>query len=266
MRLKYRLWDNISLIVISVFLILPLALTFLYSVFTAWMDILPSGFTLSFYSNIITDGTFIQSLIRSLIISFIPVCICSLAILLLLYVITLYMPKLEKYVEILCNIPYAIQGVILAVGIISLYSGKPYFLSNRLFLLVGAYCIVILPYTFRGLKNTIAALNVKCIVEAAQVLGCSQLRAFFFIIIPQMKNGIISTMLLAFTMLFADFAVVNMIAGSAFETAGIYLYQTLSKSGQLSSAIIVILFITTFIISTITLTIQNKEVKKRRKD
>lgn len=97
------------------------------------------------------------------------------------------------------------------------------------------------------------------------MLGCSQLHAFFAIIIPQMKNGIISTMMLAFTMLFADFVVVNMIAGSAFRTAGIYLYQTMSKSGQLSSAIIVILFITTFIISTLTLMIQNKAVTKREK-
>ena len=80
-----------------------------------------------------------------------------------------------------------------------------------------------------------------------------------------MKRGIISTMMLAFTMLFADFVVVNMIAGSAFRTAGIYLYQTMSKSGQLSSAIIVILFITTLLISTLTLIIQNKTVTKRRK-
>ena len=183
----------------------------------------------------------------------------------MLYVITLYIPKLEKYIEILCNIPYAIQGVILAAGVISLYSGKPGFLSNRVFLLVGAYCIIILPYIFRGLKNTIGALNVRCVIEAAQVLGCSKLHAFFTIVIPQMKRGIISTMMLAFTMLFADFVVVNMIAGSSFRTAGIYLYQTMSKSGQTSSAIIVILFITTLIISTLTLTIQNKQATKGRK-
>ena len=143
---------------------------------------------------------------------------------------------------------------------------KEYYIEFlHIFLLVGAYCIIILPYTYRGLKNTIGALNVRCVIEAAQVLGCSKIHAFFAIVIPQMKRGIISTMMLAFTMLFADFVVVNMIAGSAFRTAGIYLYQTMSKSGQLSSAIIVILFVTTLIISTLTLIIQNKAVTKRRK-
>ncbi len=265
MKLKTHLWDGLILLIIASFLIIPLALTFLYSVFTEWMNILPTGFTLNFYTKIFADSAFIDSLWRSIIISSIPVIVCTISILLVLYVIILYMPKLERYIEILCNIPYSIQGVILAVGIISLYSGKPGFLSNRLFLLVGAYCIIILPYTFRGLKNTISALNVKCIIEAAQVLGCSKLYAFFSIVIPQMRRGIISTMMLAFTMLFVDFVVVNMIAGSAFKTAGIYLYQTMSKSGQLSSAIIVILFITTLIISTLTIIIQNKAVIKRRK-
>ena len=251
MKVKTHIWDGIILFLIAAFLILPLALTFFYSVFTEWMDILPTGFTLSFYAGIFSDGAFINSLLRSIVISFVPVVICTISILLVLYVITLYIPKLEKYIEILCNIPYAIQGVILAAGVISLYSGKPGFLSNRVFLLVGAYCIIILPYIF--------------VIEAAQVLGCSKLHAFFTIVIPQMKRGIISTMMLAFTMLFADFVVVNMIAGSSFRTAGIYLYQTMSKSGQTSSAIIVILFITTLIISTLTLTIQNKQATKGRK-
>lgn len=262
MKVRTHLWDGLILFLVAAFLILPLALTFLYSVFTEWMDILPTGFTLQFYTSIFSDGSFLNALIRSIIISFVPVVLCSISILLVLYVITLYFPKLEKYVEIACNIPYAIQGVILAAGILSLYAGKPGIISNRIFLLVGAYCIIILPYVFRGLKNTIAALNVKCIVEAAQMLGCGKLRAFFAVVIPQMKRGILSTMMLAFTMLFADFVVVNMIAGSAYRTAGIYLYQTMSKSGQTSSAIIVILFITTLFISTLTLLIQNKTAAK----
>ena len=110
MKIKTHLWDGLILFLVSAFLILPLALTFFYSVFTEWMDILPTGFTLSFYAGIFSDGAFINSLLRSIVISIVPVVICTIAILLVLYVITLYVPKLEKYIEILCNIPYAIQG------------------------------------------------------------------------------------------------------------------------------------------------------------
>lgn len=262
MKNKFTLVDGVVLFLVGAFLILPLALTFLYSIFTEWMSILPSGFTLQYYAQIFSDGAFINSVLRSILISVIPVCICTIMLLLLLYVMTLYFPGLEKPVEVLTNLPYAMQGVILAAGVISLYAGNGTILSNRVVLLVGSYCIIILPYMYRGLRNTLSALSPISMIEAAQVLGCTQFMAFFRIIVPQMKRGILSTMMLAFTMLFADFAVVNMIAGSAYRTAGIYLYQTMSKSGQMSSAIIVVLFLTTLIISTWMLVIQNNANKK----
>ncbi|MDB7987566.1 hypothetical protein PND93_00160 [Faecalicoccus pleomorphus] len=140
MKIKTHLWDGLILFLVAAFLVLPLALTFFYSVFTEWMDILPTGFTLNFYAGIFSDGAFINSLLRSIVISIVPVVICTIAILLVLYVITLYVPKLEKYIEILCNIPYAIQGVILAAGIISLYSGKPGFLSCWWVLTASLFC------------------------------------------------------------------------------------------------------------------------------
>lgn len=265
MKTKMNIWNYAILIIISVFLITPLMLTFFYSIFTEWTSILPTDFTVKYYMQVLSDHRFLSALSRSIIVSLAAVSICTISMLFVLYTIQVYIPKLEKYIEILCNIPYAMQGVILAVGIISLYAGKPGFLSNRIVLLIGAYCIMILPYMYRGLKNTMSAVNIKCILEAAQVLGCSKIYAFLVIVIPQMKKGIISTMMLAFTMLFADFALVNLIAGSAYQTAGIYLYQTISKSGQLSSTIIVILFIFTLLVSTLTLMLQNKTMMKGRK-
>ncbi len=74
--MKTRIADGCILILVGLFLIVPLALTFLYSVFTEWMDVLPTGFTLQFYKDIFVDGAFINSLLRSMIISVVPVMIC----------------------------------------------------------------------------------------------------------------------------------------------------------------------------------------------
>ena len=101
MKIKTHFGDALILFLVAAFLVVPLVLTFFYSVFTEWMDILPTGFTLNFYVEIFSDGAFINSLLRSIIISIIPVVICTISILLVLYVITLYVPGLEKYVEIL---------------------------------------------------------------------------------------------------------------------------------------------------------------------
>ena len=40
---------------IIAYLLLPLVLTLIYSLFTEWMDIFPSGFTLRYYAEIFAD-------------------------------------------------------------------------------------------------------------------------------------------------------------------------------------------------------------------
>lgn len=263
MKKTYPLFSMFLLSLIGLILLIPLIVTFIYSVFVEWTSILPSDFTIRYYIELFSTSEFMLAIVRSILISFISVCICTVVLLGVLYVMYLYLPCIEQYVEIICNIPYALQGVVLAVGILSLYAGVQGIFSNRVLILIGAYCIMILPYVYRGLKNTIDGVPVKCMIESAQVLGCSKVYGFIRIIIPQMKNGILSTMVLAFAMIFADFALVNIIAGSSFQTVGIFLYQTMSKSGQLSSTVIVILFMITLGISSMTFIIQDKFQGKR---
>lgn len=171
----------------------------------------------------------------------------------------LYLPRLNQLVSNLANIPYALQGVILSVTIIGLYAGAPGLLSNRFLLLTGAYCILVLPYIYRGIKNSVDSINVKGMVDAAQMLGATKWRAFISIILPQMKTGILVAMMLSMSMIFGDFVIVNTIGGSYFTTAGIYLYKQMTKSGQKSSSMIVVLFITTLVISSIMSKIEQKQ-------
>lgn len=255
---KRNVLNILILIFVAAFLLLPLILTFIYSIFTEWTHILPTGFTFKYYMEIFGDQLFLASLLRSLIISLVPVLVCTAVMILVFYVIVLYFPSLERIIETLCTIPYAIQGIIIAVGVISLYSGVGGILGNRFVLLIGTYCIIILPYVYRGLKNSMNAIHVHTLIEAAQMLGCGQTRAFFQVVLPNIKSGIIVSMMISIAMIFADFVIVNIIGGSYFQTASMYLYKAMSKSGQTTSAIIVVLFITTLIISIIISILEKK--------
>lgn len=263
--LKKQISHRVIILIISLFLLLPLFLTFMYSSFSNWTGILPNGFTLRYYVELFNDQIFQAALGRSLFISIFPVFICVLCMVLVLYVTTIYYPRLDKFIETLCTIPYAIQGVILAIGILSLYSGAPGFLSDRMFLLVGAYCIIILPYIYRGLKNAINSVNVKCLLDAAQMLGCGKFRAFMKIILPNIFSGICIASMLSISIIFADFVIVNIIGGSYYQTASIYLYQKMQQSGQITSAIIVVLFITTLCMSSIVLFLENRLGKRKER-
>lgn len=261
MRIKkgIRFGSSSVIVLISIYLILPLALTFFYSIFTEWNDILPKGFTLKYYAQLFSDSIFLEALGRTLLISILPILVTGIIILLAMYVIVVYNPKLEKYIQILCMIPYALQGIILSTSIISIYVGSGSILSNRIFLLIGAYCIISLPYMYQGIRNSLTGVDAINLIEAAQVLGVSKLYAFFRIIVPNILSGITVSAMLSMAIIFGDFVIVNTLAGSHYQTAQVYLQKMLFQSGQLSSATIMILFLCTLIISLMVFLIKKRD-------
>lgn len=238
---------------ISIYLFTPLLMTFIYSISTEWTEIMPTGFTLKNYQVLFTDQEFWISLGRTIIISILPVALTTGMLLMAMYVAVVYVPQFDKLLNVLCTIPYAIQGVILPISVISLYTSAPGLLSNRVLLLICTYCIVILPYMYQGIKNSLATVDTVRIIEAAEMLGASKFYAFFKIIVPHISKSVLLSSLLAVAIIFGDFVIVNTIAGNYFTTAQVYLYRYRSVSGQMTSSIIVVLFLVTLIISMIAL-------------
>lgn len=247
--MKRKKSSVIIVLLLCFYLILPLALTFLYSIFQQWTGLLPTGFTLQYFGQMFSDMRFLSALGRTVLISILPILLCTVIVLLAMYVVVVYLPWLDRVMQVLCMIPYAIQGIILAVEILSLYVDAPEPFSNRIFMLTAAYCVMILPYMYQSVKNNLIAINATRLLETAQILGSGKLHAFFTVIVPNILSGIVISMMLSASMVFGDFVVVNTIGGSYFETAQMYLYKMLAVSGQFSSALIVLLFLTTLVIS-----------------
>lgn len=262
--MKQKKSSTVIVVILCIYLTVPLLLTFLYSVFRQWNDILPSGFTMEYYQKLFTDTRFLTALARTVLISILPILVCTVIVLLAMYVVVVYLPGLDKIMQVLCMIPYAIQGVILAVSILSLYVDAPGPFSNRLLMLTAAYCVMILPYMYQSVKNNLSAINAPRLLETAQILGAGKLRAFFSIIVPNILPGIVISMMLSASMVFGDFVIVNTIGGSYFETAQMYLYKMLFTSGQLSSALIVVLFLTTLLISVGVFSLKNRNKSSER--
>ena len=87
-------------IVAAVFLLTPLVVMFIYSLADRWISILPEGFTVSYYISILTNPAFLMGIVRGIIISAIPVIITNISVLLALYVVMVYLPDMEKVVQI----------------------------------------------------------------------------------------------------------------------------------------------------------------------
>ena len=142
---KRNVGSKIAIVVIIAYLLLPLIMTLIYSLFQEWIDVMPTGFTLGAYAELFTDPLFWQAVGRTVIISIVPIVLCTVFVLLAMYVVVVYHPEWDKMIQILCTIPYAIQGVILPICVLSLYSSAPEPFGDRMFMLVATYMVVILP-------------------------------------------------------------------------------------------------------------------------
>ena len=243
------------MLLVMIYLLIPLVISIIYSVFHKWTGVIPEGFTLHNYVDLFTDSNFLASVGRSIAMSIIPIIVTIVIVLLALFVTAIYFPKLEKYVQIIC--------MILSVSILSLYVGSSSILSNRLVMLMGAYCIVILPYIYQGIRNGMRAVNMPTLIEAAEMLGASKIYAFFRVVVPNILSAIIVSSLLAVGIIFGDYVLIRNLAGTSAPNMQIFLYQTMKSDSTKASAVFVVIMFVTFVITAIVLFMKSREAKEK---
>lgn len=254
---------RLAILAFSVFLLLPLAVTVVFSLTVDWVTSwVPHGFTVSNYAQIFSQSGFWASMGRTVLISIVPVVIITFIMLLTMFVVVLYAPKLEKWVQLLCMLPYALQGVILSIGIISIYTGTGTLLSNRILMLIGAYCILVLPYIYQGIRNSLYGINANMLIEAAEILGAGKLYSYWAVIVPNILPGVTVSALLSFSIIFGDFVLANNIAGTAYKNIQVYLQQTMKSSSGQSSAVVAVIFLVIFLITGLVLLLQGRNARK----
>lgn len=262
---KTSLAGKIFLGAVALYLLIPFAVTLVYSLFVEWTDILPSGFTLRNYVELFSNTTFWMSIGRTLILCIVSVIITIVLILAAMYVVVAVNRKLAGVMQFLCMIPYALQGVILSIGIISLYTGTGTILSNRLFMLFGAYTILVLPYIYQGIRNALNSIDAEMLIQAAGMLGCGRFRAYVQVVLPNILSGILVSSLLAESIIFGDFVLANNIAGTNYQNIQVFLQANMDVSSGLSSAIVVVIFVVVALVTAVVLKLQNSSTQKETK-
>jgi putative spermidine/putrescine transport system permease protein len=130
-------------------------------------------------------------------------------------------------------------------------------------MLMGAYCIIILPYVYQGIRNSMQAINMPMLIEAAEMLGASKLNAFFRVIVPNIIPGITVSSLLSVGIIFGDYVLIRNITGSSFQNVQIFLFLAMKRSSTEASAVFVIIMATTFIIAALVLFLQGRDNRQK---
>ena len=241
MKNKIHIWI-VTTILTTLFL--PILGTLVYSLSTKWTNtLLPQGLTLKWYLEIFQNEMFLNAVGKSFWICLISLFFIGIVLVPTVFVTTYYFKKIEKMMELLVLICFAVPGAVSVVGLIKLYSNEPFRLVGTTYILVGVYFVLAYPFVYRGIKNSLDGLNIKELVESANILGASTKVAFFKVIVPNISKGLSVSMLLTFSMLFGEFLLVNMLVGGKFQTVQMYINSIKSGySGHYSSALVVVYF------------------------
>lgn len=229
-------------------LFVPLFAPLVHSLSTQWgATLLPDGLTLSWYGKLFTDPRFLAALGRSLFICGSSLALCLAVVVPTVFAAVYYFPGVVRFIELLAVLPFAVPGVVIAVGLMKIYSGGVIPIAGTPWILLGAYFGISLPFIYRGMKNSLDTLDIREMVDAAQLLGASVWEAFGLIILSSIKKGVVVSSLLTFSFLFGEFLFANLLVGGRFETLQIYLMAVRQKNGPFNSALVVTIFAVVFL-------------------
>mgnify|MGYP003291999325 CR=1 FL=1 len=122
-----------------------------------------------------------------------------------------------------------------------------------------------IPYVILSVGPKLRQMD-KNLVDAAQDLGCTWMQAFWKVILPEIKPGIVSGALTAFTMSIDDFVISYFTAGSSASTLAMTIYgMTKKRVSPQINAISTLLFLTVLILLTIINIREARQEKAREK-
>jgi putative spermidine/putrescine transport system permease protein len=244
------LWRVVTLALFLLFMIVPIVATALFSVATRWdRTIWPEGLTLAWWIKVTGRSAFQDTLLNSVAVAAATVAVSLLLVTPTAYWVYLRAPRARPWIELLAIIPFGLPGVVLALGLIRLYSNLPLPLINTPNILIAAYVVLTLPFMYRSVMNALEAIDVKTLSEAAQSLGAHGRRTLLLVILPNILPGVVNGSLLVFSTVFAEFTLANLLIGTRFKTFPIYLVEFTRFDARQASALAVISFLFAWAVS-----------------
>ena len=237
------LYHRVVVWLLFLILLLPLAGTLLYSLATSWSaSILPSGLTFKWYLQLWGDPRFLEAFGQSLVVCVGALVLSVLLILPLLFAVHYHFPRLDALMNILILLPFAVPPVVSSVGLLNLYGSGPLAMVGTPWILIGCYFTVALPFMYRAITNNLQAINLRDLMDAAQLLGASTFQAAFLVVLPNLRKGLMIALLLSFSFLFGEFVFANLLVGTRYETLQVYLNNMRNSSGHFNSALVISYF------------------------
>jgi len=188
------------------------------------------GFSFKWYSKLFQDNMILDALRNTLIIALVAA-IVSTVVGTAAAIGIGGMNKWMKHVVMnVTNLPMVNPEIVTGVSLMLLFVFVAKSLGNLslgMLSLIFAHITFCLPYVILSVLPKLRQMDPN-LYEAAQDLGCYPIRAFFKVVLPEIMPGVVTGMIMAFTLSIDDFVISYFTSGTT-QTLPIYIYSMTRK-------------------------------------
>ena len=266
--------SRIYLCIIFAILYIPILTLVLFSFNSTESTANFAGFSLDWYEKLFGDEDAFVALRNTLILA-----ICSSLLSTVIGTAAaegIYRMKskwLKTAISSVTNIPMMNPDIVTGVSFMLFFAAVVAILKISNYNSIGFWAMLIahttfcLPYVILSVLPRINELG-DSLTEAALDLGCTPVRAFFTVKLPNIMPGVLSGFVMAFTLSLDDFVISYFVSPTNFQTLPLLIYSMTKKTVQpdmyaLSTLIIVTVFVL-LIVSNIKGSRKSNGVKRKR--
>jgi len=268
---KNSAFNRLFTVLVFLFLYAPIFLLIIFSFNQNNSNVVWGGFSLQWYKELFHDRIIMRSFYTTLLVSLLATVIATVAGTFAAIGFYGLRRRTRGVLKTVNNIPMMnadiVTGVAMCLFFVAFFALWKDFaawfntiqsfveLPTRLTLgfptLLIAHITFNIPYVLLSVSPKLRQLD-KNLIDAAQDLGCTWFQAFWKVILPEIKPGIVSGALTAFTMSIDDFIISYFTAGSSSSTLAMAIYGMSKKrvSPEIN-AISTILFVSVILLLAI---------------
>jgi spermidine/putrescine transport system permease protein len=256
--------SRVYLFLIFLFLYAPIAvlIVFSFNASTTMSRSVWSGFSFRWYSILFQDQMLLDALRNTMLIAA-TAAIVSTVLGTAAAIGIFGMKKWTKRVVMnVTNLPMVNPDIVTGVSLMLLFTFAARILGGSLgmFSLVLAHITFCLPYVILSILPKLGQMNPN-LFEAAQDLGCNPLSAFFRVVLPEIFPGIVTGMIMAFTLSIDDFVISYFTSGTT-QTLPIFIYSMTRKRVSPEINALSTLLFGTIIVLLLLINLRNSKDKK----
>lgn len=228
-----------------------------------------SGFSLVWYKELFRDSEAITALKNSLILAILSSVIATvIATFAALGLHHMKSKLLKGAIKSVTNIPMMNPDIVTGVSMMLLFVAVATIINANQFFGFGtmliAHTTFNLPYALLSIMPRFNQLD-KSLSEAAQDLGCTPSHAFFKVELPEIIPGILSGLMMGFTMSLDDFVISHFVSSPDFQTLPLYVYNQTVHNVKFSMYALSALIVATILVILLIVNFSGNMGKKRKK-